>query len=275
MRKNKRLRSGLYQFFAITLGLFVISPIIYALLISFMKPDQILSVPPKFIPRTITFENYQKAIEYTSIGRYMLNSLIIASVSSVARIITASMAAFAFSFFQFKGKNIIFMMFLATLMIPIEVVLVTNYRTVASLGLINTYLGMMAVFMVSAVNIFLMRQHFLTFSKSLKDAASVDGCSNFRFFAQILLPSSTPIMTTVFISAFIGTWNTYLWPLMVTNDNNMRTVQIGITMLNFPEGSVHGSIMAASIIVLIPSIMVFMIFQRKIMAGMMSGAVKG
>ncbi len=275
MRKNKRLRSGLYQLFAITLGLFVISPIIYALLISFMKPDQILSVPPKFIPRTITFENYQKAIEYTSIGRYMLNSLIIASVSSVARIITASMAAFAFSFFQFKGKNIIFMMFLATLMIPIEVVLVTNYRTVASLGLINTYLGMMAVFMVSAVNIFLMRQHFLTFSKSLKDAASVDGCSNFRFFAQILLPSSTPIMTTVFISAFIGTWNTYLWPLMVTNDNNMRTVQIGITMLNFPEGSVHGSIMAASIIVLIPSIMVFMIFQRKIMAGMMSGAVKG
>lgn len=275
MNRNKSLKSALFQLFAIGVGLIVISPIIYALLISLMKPDQILSIPPKFIPRVITFENYQKAIEYTNLGRYMLNSLILAGVSSVVRIITASMAAFSFSFFNFKGKNLIFMLFLGTIMIPIEVVLVTNYRTVAALGLINTYLGMMTVFMVSAVNIFLMRQHFLTFSKSLKDAASVDGCSNFRFFLQILLPSSTPIMTTVFISSFIGTWNTYLWPLMVTNDNNMRTVQVGITMLNFPEGSVHGSIMAASILVLIPSIIVFMLFQRKIMAGMMSGAVKG
>jgi len=271
----KRTRGILYQVFAIVLGLIVIAPIIYAVFISLMTPGQILSVPPKFIPTKITFENYRKAIEYTSLGRYMLNSLILAGFSSIARIVTASMAAFAFAFFIFRGKNLLFMMFLATLMIPIEVVLVTNYRTVASLGLINTYLGMMTVFMVSAVNIFLMRQHFLTFSRSLKDAASVDGCSNFRFFLQILIPSSTPIMTTVFISSFIGTWNTYLWPLMVTNDNDMRTVQIGITMLNFPEGSVHGSIMAASVIVLIPSIIVFMIFQRKIMAGMMSGAVKG
>lgn len=273
--KHKTLKGTLFQIFAIGVGLVVVSPIIYALLISFMRPDQILSIPPTFIPKQISWDNYKKVFEYTTIGRYMFNSLVLAGVSSVVRIITASMAAFAFSFFEFKGRNVLFMIFLGTIMIPIEVVLVTNYRTVASLGLINTYLGMMAVFMVSAVNIFLMRQYFLTFSKSLKDAANVDGCGNLRFFLFILLPSAVPIMTTVFISAFIGTWNTYLWPLMVTNESSMRTVQIGITMLNFPEGSVHGPIMAASVIVLIPSILVFIIFQRKILAGMMSGAVKG
>lgn len=272
---KKRTKSVLYQVFAIGVGVVVILPIIYALLISFMKPSQILTIPPQFFPKEITFENYKKALGQTQLGRYMINSLIIAGVSSIARIVTGSMAAFAFSFFEFRGKKLLFICFLGTVMIPSEVVLVTNYRTISAMGLINTYMGMMAIFMVSALNIFLMRQYFLTFSKSLKEAASVDGCGNFRFFTRILLPSSVPVMTTVFISAFIGTWNTYLWPLIVTNNNSMRTVQVGITMLNFPEGSVHGPIMAATIVVLIPSIIVFMLFQRKIMGGMMSGAVKG
>lgn len=124
-------------------------------------------------------------------------------------------------------------------MIPGDVVLVTNYQTVSRLGLVNTYLGMMVVFLVSAMNIFIMRQNFLTFSKEIKEASEVDGCGNFRFFATILLPLNKPVITTVFISAFMGTWNTYLWPMMVTNQNELRTIQVGVTMLNFPEGTVY------------------------------------
>ena len=265
----------LFQIFAVVLGLFIISPIIYALFISVMPADQILSNPPKIIPRTVILDNYKKAIESTRLGRYMWNSLVIAGISSVVRIITASMAAFAFSFFDFKGKSFLFTLTMGTVMIPGDVVLVTNYQTVAKLGLVNTYLGMMIIFMVSALNIFVMRQNFLSFSKEIKEASEVDGCSNLRFFTTILLPLNRPVLTTVFISAFIGTWNTYLWPMLVTNDDAMRTVQVGVTMLNFPDGTVYGPIMAASILVLLPVMVMFIIFRRQIVGGLMGGAIKG
>ena len=160
------------------------------------------------------------------------------------------------------------------MIIPTDVLVVQNYFTVAELGLINTYMGMMIVFFVSAMNIFIMRQNFLSYSKSLKEAAMVDGCSNFRFFLQILLPSSSPILFTVFISSFVGTWNTYLWPLIVTTVNEMRTAQVAITMLNVSDASAYGVVMAASIIILIPSILIFLLFQKKIVGGMMEGSVK-
>lgn len=274
-KTKKTISSVLFQVFCIMVGLVIICPILYAFFISFMSSNQILRRPPTFIPETWILDNYKMALTLTTLGRFMLNSLIIAGISSVVRIITASMAAFAFSFFRFKGKDVIFMLFMGTIMIPSDIVLVTNYQTTASLGLINTYLGMMLIFLVSATNVFMMRQYFLTFSVSLKEAAAVDGCGNLRFFLQILLPLSTPVITTIFISSFIGTWNTYLWPMLVTNDNAMRTVQVGVTMLNFPDGTVYGPIMAASILVLLPTLLIFVLFQKKIVGGIMGGAVKG
>lgn len=274
-KRVKQAKNIAFQTFAVLLGLLIISPIIYALFISIMPSNQILSNPPKLIPRKITFEHYKTAIEMTTLGRYMLNSLVLAGVSSLIRVITASMAAFAFSFYEFRGKNLLFALTMGTVMIPGDVVLVTNYQTVAKLGLVNTYLGMMVVFLVSALNIFIMRQNFLTFSREVKEAAEVDGCSNFRFFTTILLPLQKPVLTTVFISAFIGTWNTYLWPMLVTNRDELRTVQVGITMLNFPDGTVYGPIMAASLLVLLPIAVVFIIFRRQIVGGLMGGAVKG
>ncbi|MDO4602417.1 MAG: carbohydrate ABC transporter permease [Eubacteriales bacterium] len=274
-KKKKTIKNIIFQIFAVCVGLLIISPIIYAVLISFMPSDQILSNPPRLIPRNVTLEHYKVAVTATTLGRYMLNSLILAGVSSVIRIITASMAAYAFSFYEFRGKSFLFALTMGTVMIPGDVVLVTNYQTVSKLGLINTYLGMMVVFMVSAMNIFIMRQNFLTFSKEIKEASEVDGCSNFRFFATILLPLNKPVLTTVFISAFIGTWNTYLWPMLVTNKNELRTVQVGVTMLNFPEGTVYGPIMAASVLVLLPIAIIFIIFRKQIVGGLMGGAVKG
>lgn len=274
-KKKKTIKNIIFQIFAVCVGLLIISPIIYAVLISFMPSDQILSNPPRLIPRSVTLEHYKVAVTATMLGRYMLNSLILAGVSSVIRIITASMAAYAFSFYEFRGKSFLFALTMGTVMIPGDVVLVTNYQTVSKLGLINTYLGMMVVFMVSAMNIFIMRQNFLTFSKEIKEASEVDGCSNFRFFATILLPLNKPVLTTVFISAFIGTWNTYLWPMLVTNKNELRTVQVGVTMLNFPEGTVYGPIMAASVLVLLPIAVIFIIFRKQIVGGLMGGAVKG
>lgn len=274
-KRKKVVKNVLFQIFAVIVGIVIISPIIYAFFISIMPSNQILSNPPKLIPRSVTLDHYKSAISATTLGRYMLNSLVLAGVSSIVRIITASMAAYAFAFYEFKGKNFIFAIVMGTVMIPGDVVLVTNYQTVSRLGLVNTYLGMMVVFLVSAMNIFIMRQNFLTFSKEIKEASEVDGCGNFRFFATILLPLNKPVITTVFISAFMGTWNTYLWPMMVTNQNELRTIQVGVTMLNFPEGTVYGPIMAASILALLPIAVIFVIFRRQIVGSLMGGAVKG
>ena len=272
---RNQILSTIHQLLAILLGLVIICPIIYALLISFMPANQILKRPPTFIPRQWILSNYKMAITSTTLGRFMVNSLILALVSSLMRVIISSMAAYGLSFYKFKGKNLIFMLIMGTMMIPGDVVLVSNYQTVAKLGLINTYLGMMIIFFCNATNIFLMRQYFLTFSLTLKEAAVIDGCSNLRFFIRILMPLSTPVITTVFISSFISVWNQYLWPMLVTNENSMRTVQVGVTMLNFPDGVVYGPVMAASILVLLPTLLVFIIFQKKIVGGIMGGSVKG
>lgn len=274
-KTKKDLGKAAFQAAAILLGLLVLFPVIYCFFVSFMMPNQVQSIPPTIFPKEWTLDNYWNVMETTTIGRFMLNSLILAGASSVIRLITASFAAFAFAFYEFKGRNLLFMLCLGTVMIPSDVVLVTNYQTISRLGLVNTYIGMMSVFCVSAMNIFMMRQNFLTFSKTLQEAAYVDGCSNIRFFFKILLPTSTPVLTTVFISSFISTWNTYLWPMLVTNNPLMRTVQVGVTMLNNEDGNVYGPIMAASMMVLVPTAMIFLIFRKKIVSGMMGGAIKG
>lgn len=282
MKKNNKYlkikkRTGIFahQAFAITIGLVLLFPILYAISVSFMKPEQILRVPPSFFPQEVTLENYKEVLRISPIFRYMLNSFIIAVSASIARIVMASMAAFAFSFFRFRGKKILFMLCLGTIMIPGDVVLVTNYRTVSSMGLVNTYLGMMIIFMVNAMNIFMLRQNFLTFSLSLREAAYIDGCGNFRFFCRILVPTSMPTLATVFISSFISIWNTYLWPMVVTSKAEMQTVQVGITRLNSADGMVFGPIMAGAVLVMIPTIAIFLIFRKKIVSGIMGGSVKG
>ena len=275
MSLKRKVKSGIFQMFCLFLGLVVIFPIIYCVLISFMEPSEILSRELHLMPKYLYLVNYIKAVTKTEIFRFMLNSFIVAFVSSAVRIVTSSCAAYSFAFFDYPGKKLLFNLAIGTMIIPSDVVMVQNYFTVAGMGLLNTYMGMMVIFFVSAMNIFVIRQYFLSYSVSLKEAAHIDGCGNLRFFLRILLPTTTPALATVFISSFVGTWNTYLWPLIVTNVNEMRTAQVAITMLNSEASNDYGVVMAAATIILIPSILVFVIFQRKIVGGLMGGAVKG
>ena len=276
--RKRWLKSIGWQTLCLLMGILLILPVLYALFISFMAPDEILTTQLRFFPSSLRYtENYQIVFTQTRVFRFMYNSFVVAFVSSAVRIFTASLAAFSFAFFDFRGKNLLFAMVVGSMIIPADVLVVQNYFTTAELGLINTYAGMMVVFLVSAMNIFVMRQSFLSYAKSLRDAAMVDGCGNFMFYARILMPSNASVITTVFISSFVGTWNTYLWPLLVTNDNSMRTAQVAVTMLNVNEGSSYGpgAVMAAAVVILIPSILIFLTFQKRIVGGMMAGAVKG
>ncbi|CAM3301334.1 carbohydrate ABC transporter permease [Vagococcus fessus] len=272
MRKTKDIG---YQILALLLGIIVLTPVLYALSISFMRPEEILSRDVNLLPRSFYLGNYIAAFQKTTLARFLFNSLIMTVGSSTVRLVTAGTAAFALSFYNFRGKQAVFLLIIGTMMIPPDLLIVKNYRTVANMGLINTYLGMMVIFFVTALNIFVMRQHFLAYSKSIYEAAKMDGCTNFMFFIRVLLPSSKPVLITTFISSFVGVWNQYLWPLLVTNQNEMRTAQVAVTLLNFPDESPHGIIMAASILIVIPTVVVFLTFQRYIKKGMMAGGVKG
>ena len=274
----KKMKGIGYQFGCMLLGVVLMLPLLYAISISFMPQEEILTTRLKFFPSTFGYlENYKTVFARTRVLRFMWNSFIVAFVSSCVRILVASLAAFSFAFFEYRGKNILFLLVIGSMIIPADVLVVQNYFTTAELGLIDTYIGMMVVFFISGMNIFVMRQNFMSYSRSLQDAALVDGCSNFQFYWRILMPSNVPVITTVFISSFVGTWNTYLWPLLVTNTDAMRTAQVAVTMLNVNEGSSFGAgvVMAAAVIILIPSILVFLVFQKKVVGGVMSGAVKG
>ena len=275
MKSRRKVRNEcMIQVLCVLLALIVLFPILYALSVSFMENRDILSRTPRFLPQKITLDNYKTALFSTLLPRYILNSFVVATVCGVSRIIFGSMAAYAFAFYEFKGKALLFSMTLATMMIPVDVLMISNYTTISKLGLMNTYLAVCVVFLVNGNNIFLMRQQFLSFAKSIREAAYVDGCGSVQFFVSILLPINRPIITTVFISSFVGVWNQYVWPMIVTNQDEKRTVQVGITMLKNWDSMVFGPVMAGVIIALIPTIVIIVFFQKKIVAGMMSGAVK-
>ena len=272
--KKKQLNDYFVQIICIFLALVILFPILYAISVSFMEQKDILSNPPNLLPNKVTFENYITAFMRTDLMRYMFNSFVVATIVSISRVIIGMMAAFGFSFFEFRFKKLLFMLTMTTLMIPPDVLIGSNFQTISKLGLVNTYLGMSSIFLVSAANIFLFRQNFLTFSKSLREAAAIDGCGNVKFFTKVLIPITKPVIVTIFISSFVNMWNQYVWPMLVTNRNEMRTIQVGITMLKDRESAIFGPVMSGAVIALIPTVLIFILFQRKIVSGMMSGAVK-
>jgi sn-glycerol 3-phosphate transport system permease protein len=259
----------------IILSIGVIFPIFYALMISFMPQSDLFSSPPKIIPSALYFGNYPEVLNTVPIFRYILNSFLVSSIVTIILIIISSLSAYAFVYYDFKWKNTIFMLFLATMMIPGETVIIANYFLVARLHLLDTYLGLIIGGLPSVLGVFLMRQFFLSIPRDFYDAAQLDGCGKFNFLMKILLPLSRPAIGSLAIYSFLATWNQYMWPLLVTNSINMRTVQIGISALQFSEASnSYGLIMAGVVMVLAPSIIIFVIGQRQLIEGL-TGGLKG
>ena len=259
----------------IVFGIVTIAPLIYALLVSLMPPEQIFAFPPKLIPKSFYIQNYKDALNIAPIMRFILNSFIVSLAVTLGQILTSCLAAFAFSFFEFKGKNLLFIAMLATMMIPGEATIISNYLTVGSLGWLDSYQALIIPYLSAAMGIFMMRQYYLTLPKELYEAAKIDGCNSFKFLTKIVLPMSKPALGSLGVYTFLVTWNQYLWPLLVTSKENARTVQIGMSMLQFSENQSFGLIMAGIVMVLLPSILIFIFGQKQLIEGMTSGAVKG
>lgn len=259
----------------LVVGVIIIGPLLYAVSLSFMTPGEISQYPPKLVPSKVTLENYHTAINSVPLFRFIVNSFVVSILVTIGQVFTASLVSFAFAFYDFKGKKLLFLMVLSTMMIPGETTIISNFLTVSSWGWTDSLQVLIVPFLTSAMGIFLIRQFYLTLPKDLIEAARIDGCSNFMFLIKILIPISKPAIASLSIYTFISTWNQYLWPLLTINNGNNRTVQIGISMLQFAEGSNYGVVLAGAVLILIPSILVFSLGQKSLVQGMTAGSVKG
>jgi sn-glycerol 3-phosphate transport system permease protein len=250
-------------------------PLLIALSYSLMSESAIVNFPPPVFPLEPTLHNYEAVIATIPIGRYLLNSFIVSTLVVIGQLLTASLAAYAFSFLVFRGRQVLFFLFLSTLMIPWEATIIPNYITIRSIGWLDTYQGLAVPFMATAFGTFLLRQAFLQIPRELWDAARIDGASTFRFLVSTVIPLSRPVLGTVAIYGFLSTYNQYFWPLLITNQTLMRTTQVGIAQLRFEESLRWGLVMAGVIMVAVPTLALLVIGQRQLIRGLTAGAVKG
>lgn len=260
---------------SLIIGLLIIAPILYAFSVSLMSASDMSQSTPRLLPSAPSIGNYIRALQMVPFTNFLKNSVIVGVCVTIGQLVTCSLAAYAFSFFEFKGKKILFMAVLATVMIPGEVIIVANYLTISNLGLLDSLKALIIPFLTSGMGIFMVRQFYLTIPKDLQEAAALDGCGHFKFLSAVVMPISKPVMASLGIYVFINTWNQYMWPLLTINDPNKRTVQIGISMLQFSEGNNYEVVLAGALMIIIPSIIIFILGQKQLVDGMISGAVKG
>ena len=258
------------------LGLLIIFPIWYMLVMGITPDGLILSNNVRIIPTTVYIQNIINVIKTTPVLKFMFNTVIVAVSILVLQIVTCLLAAFAFAFMEFKGKKVLFILAISTMMVPHEATIIANYLTISSWHWVDTYQALIIPFMTSSMGIFLIRQYFLTLAKEIHEAAMIDGCSNLEFLFRIALPLSRPILGAFGICSFLSSWNMYMWPLLVTNSDAMRTVQVGITALKDDDAAQSiGLAMAGVALVTIPSIIVFTLGHKQVVTGITAGAVKG
>lgn len=224
-----------------------------------------------------TFENYVTAWNSQPLGRYFLNSIVQTAVIVFFQVLFSILAAYAFGILEFPGRDIAFYLILGSLMVPFQLTFIPNFIFVSQLGLANTFVGLTVPFLASAFGVFLLRQFFKTLPKDLHDAARIDGASNWMYLWRIVVPLSRGSISAFAIFSFLGAWSQYLWPLVITNEQSMRTIQIGIRFFLFDQerGADWGGIMAAAVIALLPTLIVFLIAQRQLVRGIAMTGLKG
>ena len=264
-------RYALLSFFAFI----VLFPIYITVVNSLIRPDLITSKPPTFFPTHPIWDTYSTAWNAGHLGNYLKNSFIVTTIIVISQLVTAILAGYAFAFLEFPFKRTLFVVFLSTLMVPFEVTIITNLKTTVDLGIYDTYAGLAVPFLATGFGAFLMRQSFLGVPRDLQDAASLDGYGHFRFMTRVAVPLCRPAIAALGVFAFLTAWNQYLWPLLVTKDDRLRTVQIGLKQLAATNLQDLNVTFAGVIIAVIPLALLLLVFQKQLVRGLTAGAVKG
>ena len=272
-----RVRVAVPRYVVLIVGAAImVVPFLYMLSTSFKAQQYVLTTPPQFIPHPVTASNYTAAWQSNHFGRYFLNSVVVALVSTVLSLLLSSMMAFGFARFRFAGRELLFRLLLLGLMIPAMMLIIPQFVLAKYLGLLDTYGGLVVFYVGSslALNTFLLRGFFESIPMELEQAMEIDGARAVTRYLRLILPLSKPVLATATIFTFLASWDEFIWALTVINDPNKRTLPIAIALFQGEHSTSWGLVFAASTILVGPVILVFAIFQRQFVSGLTTGALK-
>ena len=256
-------------------AIFTLLPFLWMILSALKTPSEINAIPPTFFPKVPQFSNFAEAWKAAPFPRYILNTLIVTIISTAGVLVTTVLAAYAFARLNFPGKKIMLSLMLSTLMIPGEMLIITNFITITKLKWINTYQAMIVPYLASVFYIYLLTQFFSQVPDALYLAAKVDKCNDFKYLIKIMIPINKSPITTVCILNAISCWNSFMWPLLVTNSKEMRVLSYGLMQFQTENGSSYELIMAASCILVLPIVVVYLLLRKYVIEGVTQSGIKG
>lgn len=272
--RNLLKRIPLYAFLILgSVGMLV--PFVWMILSALKPNNEIFTSPPTFLPKDPNWGNFVEAWGSGDFTQYFINTSIISVLTTVITLFICSLAGYTFAKFNFMGKKVLFLLFLGTMMIPMQVIMIPIFLMMSKIGLLNSYWSVILPLVANAYGVFLMRQFISTIPTELMEAARIDGCSEFRIFWQIILPLTKPALVTLGILTFLGAWNEFLWPLIMLDSPDMMTLQVALTQFQGQYEVKWNLLMAASALSMIPIVLIFIIFQRYLVEGIASSGVKG
>jgi len=274
-RKRLIITYSFSYLFLIAVGISMLAPLLWMLSTSFKAPDAEVLSPSQWLPKTVHWENYRTVMVETNFTRAMFNSFLVTISVTIGQVFTSSLAAFAFARLKFFGRDKIFLGYLATMMIPGAVTMIPVFILLRHLHWVNTYWGLIIPGMFSAYGTFMLRQFFMTIPAELEDAATIDGCSTFGVYWHVILPLSKPALATLTILTFMGSWRNFMWPVIITHTRDMFTLPVALAQFQEMYGVQWSLMMAGSVIMIIPMLIVFIFGQRFFVEGIQLGALKG
>jgi alpha-1,4-digalacturonate transport system permease protein len=255
-------------------AILMLIPIVWAVLSSFKSRTELASRPPSVLPERFGIDNYTGALSSFSFGQYFLNSVIVTVAATVLTLAINSMAAYALAKYNFRGRDFLFLLTLATIMIPLQVILLPVYQVVSSLGLVNSLWGMIIPPAATPTGVFLLRQYMLTLPDDTLEAARIDGAGEFQIFWRIVLPLCRPALAVVAIFSVIWRWNDFLWPLIIAQDESVYTLPVALARFSSQQVVPFNLVLAMSVLSMLPVIILFLLMQRQIVAGIAQTGMK-
>ncbi|RPE81487.1 carbohydrate ABC transporter permease [Vulcaniibacterium tengchongense] len=272
---NPRLARAVVNGLLIALAALSLAPLLWMLSVSFMQPGEASHFPPPLLPSDPTVHNYRELFARAGMGRYLLNSFAIASTATLIALLLNTLAGYAFAKLRFAGRERVFRTLLAALVIPAQVTMMPLFLMLKQFGLVNSYAGAVVPLMASVFGVFLVRQYARSIPDELLEAARIDGAGEARIFFQIVLPVLKPILVTLAIFVFLGSWNDFMWPLIVLSDKDLYTLPVALATLSREHVQDNELMMAGSVVTVLPVLLLFLSLQRYYLQGLLVGSVKG